>query len=947
MTFTTHQKTFNPIQRRWLLPLASIFCIFLLSNFSLQAQNTIRGTVYSQKDGSNLIGANLIIKGTGTGAVTDWDGRFSITTREELPLVLEVSYIGYQKQEIAIEDFSPVRIFLEEDQAVFETIEVRGSRILDRQKEAPLTVEAMDAIGIKQTPSSNFYEGLGSLKGVDMTTASLGFTIINTRGFNSTSPVRSLQIIDGVDNQAPGLNFSLGNFLGSSELDVQRVEIIQGASSAFYGPNAFNGVISMETKSPFYHSGLSAQVKMGERNLVETAVRWADVLQNSEGDDKWGYKLNISYLRADDWVANNYEPVHGSLVDKTNPGGFDGVNIYGDEYRTSMDLTDAGLSSSFAGLGQWHRRGYKEEDLVDYDTRNFKGNFALYFRTQAEKGPESPEVKWSNTYSRGTTVYQGDNRFSLKNIQFFQSVLDFSKRGEYFIRAYATVSDAGDSYDPYFTALRLQTRAKSNQEWSKDYTNFWIGSNGPRRWMNQNGYPQVEIISEPPFAIFDRKGAKEWLANNQDSLLAWHQLAQGYANSAGFGIGQDFFEPGTDRFNEAFNDITSKLNNDSLQGTRFYDRSALYHVHGEYKFNPTFTDEWVFGGNVRYYTPRSKGTIFRDEDESITNFEYGIYSGITKKFFDNKLSANITARVDKNQNFKAVFSPAASLVYQVKQGSFLRATFSSALRNPTLTDQFLRLNVGPAILSGNLNGVDSLITVESFNKFRNTLEKGLLEYFDIDPVRPEKVNTFELGYRTTLFDRLFVDAGYYFSIYNDFLGFNIGIEADFEAVTGLPQRLTVFRYSANSVNRVTTQGFSVGLNYYIGNYYQAFGNYSWNRLNSDIDDPIIPAYNTPEHKFNIGFSGREIPYSRDLNLGFNINYKWMEGFLFEGSPQFTGPIPSYGLLDLQINGNFTNYHTTIKVGASNILDNRVFHSYGGPRIGRMAYITLTYEFNKN
>lgn len=84
-----------------------------------------------------------------------------------------------------------------------------------------------------------------------MTTASLGFKVINTRGFNSTSPVRSLQIIDGVDNQAPGLNFSLGNFLGSSELDVLKVDIVVGASGAYYGPNAFNGVISMETKSPF------------------------------------------------------------------------------------------------------------------------------------------------------------------------------------------------------------------------------------------------------------------------------------------------------------------------------------------------------------------------------------------------------------------------------------------------------------------------------------------------------------------------------------------------------------------------------------------------------------------------------------------------------------------------------------------------------------------------
>src|SRR5690606_15317953 len=118
------------------------------------------------------------------------------------------------------------------------------------QKESPLTVETMGIIAIKETPAANFYEGLGNLKGVDVTASSLSFKVINTRGFNSTSPVRSLQIIDGVDNQSPGLNFSLGNFLGASELDVQKVDLIVGASSAYYGPNAFNGVIAMQTKSP-------------------------------------------------------------------------------------------------------------------------------------------------------------------------------------------------------------------------------------------------------------------------------------------------------------------------------------------------------------------------------------------------------------------------------------------------------------------------------------------------------------------------------------------------------------------------------------------------------------------------------------------------------------------------------------------------------------------------
>jgi hypothetical protein len=104
---------------------------------------------------------------------------------------------------------------------------IKGQRVSDKQKADPRSVETMDILAIKETPSISFYSGLGNLKGVDLTTASLGFTIINTRGFNSTSPVRSLQLIDGVDNQAPGLNFSLGNFLGVSELDILKLIWLQ------------------------------------------------------------------------------------------------------------------------------------------------------------------------------------------------------------------------------------------------------------------------------------------------------------------------------------------------------------------------------------------------------------------------------------------------------------------------------------------------------------------------------------------------------------------------------------------------------------------------------------------------------------------------------------------------------------------------------------------------
>ncbi len=913
--------------------------------------NRIYGEVRDALTGETLIGANITVEGTTDGTVSDVYGNFELRTNAPLPIQLNITYVGFARQEIIVEsDDRPIAILLSEDASTTEVIEVRGQRISERQRSAPLTIESLDAIAIRQTASDNFYDGLGSLKGVDLTTASLGFKIVNTRGFNSTSPVRTLQIIDGIDNQAPGLNFSLGNFLGAPELDILKVDLIVGASSAFYGPNAFNGVISMETRSPFFHKGLAAQVKGGERNLLETAMRYADVIKK-DGNDFVGFKFNLFYLRADDWVANNYDPIDGSRVPASNPGRYDAVNIYGDEYFPLGDKSSPSNQwGENAGLGIFYRTGYREADLVDYDTRNIKASAAVHIRTRPIIGHQSPELIVGSNFGFGTTVYQGDNRFSLKNIRFFQQRLEYRKQDQFFIRAYTTKENAGDSYDPYFTALRLLEEAKTNEAWANDYVYYWKNQQIGKQ-MEQMGYPtlQFDFTTIPPTITFDYDAAEQWLFDNNEQLAEWHGQAEQFANQSNRDGEMAYLVPGTPEFDEAFHRITTSLNNDEESGTRFYSQSALHHVHGEYKFTPSFADEWVVGANGRMYAPDSRGTIFSDsETEKIRNLEFGMYTGLSRKWFNQQLTTSATVRVDKNENFPWIATPAASLVYKPTDKDYLRLSFSAGIRNPTLSDQYLNLNVGRAILAGNLTGVDSLITIESFEAYRKELRLDSLRYFSIDPVRPEKVRTIELGYRTTLFNSLFLDAGYYYSIYYDFLGYNIGIEARFDPASGLPEAnsLQVYRYAANSLERVQTQGFAIGLNYYFATYYMLSGNYSWNKLITQVDDPIVPAFNTPEHKFNISISGRGIDLGFLNDFGFNVNYKWIDGFVFEGSPQFTGTIPRYQLLDAQINWRHSRINTTIKIGASNLLDQRVYQTYGGPRIGRLAYISFLYDWKK-
>ena len=934
---------------------------FILINLQVYAQTQIKGTIIDGVTNETLIGANVIIKQTNNGTATNFDGEFLIIYDGILPTTLSVSYLGYKNLEIKISSKNPKPIKLFSDSKNLKEVKVVDSRITQKQKRAALTVETLDMIAIKETPSANFYDGLGALKGVDITSASLGFKVINTRGFNSTSPVRSLQIIDGVDNQSPGLNFSLGNFLGSSELDIMRVEIIQGASSAYYGPNAFNGVISMTTLSPFMNQGLTIQYKFGSRNLFENSFRLAEKFQNKKGEDIFAYKINVSYMQAHDWEADNMAAVDGTTSAK-NPGGYDAINRYGDEDSDGNlnDVTDNFNLNYFThpGLKKFNRTGYMEKDIVDYNTKNFKAQSALHYMITPKT-----EVIYALNYSTGTTVYQGDNRFSLKNIQFWQNKLELRQKDKFFIRVYQTKEDAGNSYDAVFTALRLQDYNRiSNQDWYTEYKNNWKNQFS---WEDVS-WAQAELDFNPvtfqaewsfngsPIDINDWMSASDSVINaNSDLIISNHSSVRDLTD-----LETNRLVPGTNAFKEAFEDITSKIASEG--GTGFYDKSALNHIHAEYFLVNNDIQKVKIGGNIREYAPNTKGSLFIDTTEMISNKEAGIYMGFEKKSDIGTFST--TLRADKNENFDLNISPAISIVLTPNEKDVIRFSFSSAIRNPTLADQYLYYNVGRAILIGNLkgHGVDygeNLVTIQSLINYYlpAALSKDSLKFFSVKPIQPEKAKSAEIGYRTTLFNKVYLDVNYYYSKYTDFIGYKIGAKFNTlidDTITGaysiaLPS-IQAYRIAANAENTVTTQGASIGVNYYLHSNYSLNGNYSWNKLNKDgAEDPIIPAYNTPKHKYNLGIIGRNIHLSQTRRVfrdfGFSINYKWVEGFKFEGSPQFTGFIPTYDLVDIRVSKKLMELNATLKIGASNLLNNKHFEVYGGPYIGRMVYFSLLFD----
>ena len=938
---------------------------FIFTSFILTAQINIKGVVVDALTNETLIGANVIIQQTNKGTATNFNGEYQITCQCTLPTILRVSYLGYKTLDIEIQSKNPPPIKLFSNSKKLNEVKVVDSRITQKQKEAALTVETLDMISIKETPSVNFYDGLGALKGVDITAASLGFKVINTRGFNSTSPVRSLQIIDGVDNQSPGLNFSLGNFLGSSELDIMKVEIIQGASSAYYGPNAFNGVISMKTLSPFVKQGLSIQYRFGSRNLFENSFRLAEKFLNKEGEDIFAFKINFSFMRANDWEADNLEAVDGTTpID--NLGGYDAVNRYGDE-DTDGNLNDVTQNFNLnyfthPGLKKFHRTGYMEKDIVDYDTKNIKTQASLHYMITSKI-----ELIYSLNYSAGTTVYQGDNRISLKNIQFWQNKLELKQKDKFFVRAYRTQEDAGDSYDAVFTAIKLQGYNQiSNQDWYTAYKNNWKEQFewGDVNWaipdlvFNPVTFEAEYFLNGNLIEINDWIIMSDSVLNaNSDLLISNHISVR---NLTDLQTGR--LIPGSNEFTKALEDIISKTAIEG--GTGFYDKSALNHIHSEFQFKPDFGVIRI-GANFRQYRPETKGSLFIDTTKKIINNEIGVYSGFETTLFGEVLKLSGTLRADKNENFDINLSPALSLVITPNAKDVIRFSFSSAIRNPTLSDQYLYYNVGRAILIGNLHGHgtdygENLVTIESLVNYYLPVaqSKDSLRFFSVKPIQPEKARSVEIGYRTTLLDKIYLDANYYYSQYTDFIGYKIGAKFNTtidDTVSGayeiaLPS-IQPYRMAANANNTVTTQGASIGINYYLHTNFSLNGNYSWNKLNKEgTEDPIIPAYNTPENKYNIGVLGRNIHFSETekifRDIGFSINYKWVEEFKYEGSPQFTGIVPTYDLLDLQVSKKLTTVtgiDVTLKIGSSNILNNKHYEVYGGPYIGKMTYFSLLFD----
>jgi outer membrane receptor protein involved in Fe transport len=914
--------------------------LLLINTFSLYAQEiNLHGTIKDKETNEPVVGATISVKGKMMGTTTDSKGNFSLKSSSlSAPLTILVSIVGYERQEIEVSDAAnAIEVSMSSKAVVMNEMVFSASRIEENILQSPVSIEKMDTKTIRETPSMSFYDGLQNLKGVEMVTSGLTYKQINTRGFNDTGNARFLQLVDGVDNQTPGLNFAVGNLFGSSDLDMESAELIPGAASALYGPVAFNGVLMMRTKNPFQYQGLSVQTKVGVNHINEKyadphplydfAIRYAKAF-----NDRFAFKVNASYFTGLDWYATNYTD-----VDYTTPAEQRGdknparnaLNIYGDD--SAQDLP---------GIGRVSRTGYAEKDLMNYNVYSLKLNGALHYRIT-----DNMELIYQYNYNQGRAAYTGSNRFQLNDFNFQQHRVEM-RGSNYFVRAYANLEDSNNSYNGKGLGQLI------NKTWVR----------------NLDG----TLVTDPSQAdnVWYTRYSEAYNGNISGVSAADASAARTFAD-------QGRYLPGSAEFN-AQKERLIKIQGNG--GAGILSQSKLYHVEGQYNLGPIIKIvEVLVGGNFRMYDMFTNGTLFDDKNNPIKIKEGGAFIQASKKVLNDNLKLTTSLRYDKNQNFDGHFTPRASAVYTVAKNHNFRTSFQTGFRNPTPGDQYIKLVVAGGqgtVLGGapdNIKGThayDNTFTSSSLNPFFGAYygalqggaspdqaiaaAKDQLVKSNVPYIKPERIKTFEIGYKGILESNILVDVNYYFSSYNNFLLNQVVIQPQ-HPVLGSDQKINpdaandiannnfhFFQLYTNSTQRVTAQGATLGVTYVLPKGYTVGANGTWASFDlRNAKQEEIPAFNTPKYRSTVTFGNSSI----NKNIGFNVAWRWQDAFDWYGT--FNGLVPgrinAYNMVDAQVSYKMKPLKSVIKLGGNNIFNKQVYQAYGSPTVGAIYYVSVVFD----
>ncbi|WP_461108616.1 TonB-dependent receptor plug domain-containing protein [Spirosoma koreense] len=944
-----------------------LITLTLLGITASRAQLNLAGLVTDAK-GRPLEGAIIIIRGTNQGAISKADGQFAFLSTETLPFTITVSFIGHYQENVQVRgnNFRHILVQLTPESILTNQITTAVSRAPENVQEAAQTVEKLGVQSFQRSPALSPFDALQYVNGVDFLTQSLTFKSVNLRGFGSTANSRLLQLTDGMDNRSPGLGFGFGNVAGLPDLDVESIDLVAGASSALYGPDAMQGLMSTTSKNPFTYQGLSVQAKVGINNVDKTiwgpkaytdfGIRYAKQLS-----PRLAIKANFQRLMATDFIADDYtdrstSARSGFFLTDASRGGiatgigyvpitnantnfeYDGVNIYGDDvnnggaFRFPDNYANILLSRKLVT-----RSGYTELDVLGNNGKVFnnRADASLHYRF-----PNSMEASLSWYYGNGNFIRTANFREYFPDYQRHQFKAEL--RGEnFFLRAYTTQQQA-DGWNIGQTATAINNTWKSLNQWATEFGQAYVET-------------KVSV-----------------------------GLARSEASRGRYAPGTDLFNRTRDAYANTY--VTDFIPNSTIaRGRRFRDDSQLWHYEGMYTFKDVFdVVDLMAGASYRHYSLESGGTLFpkqADGSEYGMN-EVGAYVQASKELVFDALSVKptVAVRYDKNQYLKGVFTPrlAASASYG---NHHLRASWQSAFHNPTPEQLFSLPSVGQsgqvgglplayeaAGLSGNPGYLQADVTAYQANPQPVASPKPVV----IDPARftPEKMTTWEIGYKTLIKNKIFIDAFYFASRYTNFLTtqtvYQLLTPATSTTALLSSANYRTLQVNVNSPSDMYVRGAGLSIEYALGGGFTAGGNYTHQiglitlhneqgAIRSDLAGaPVVKRkmsnpevaqlgrnyFNSPENRYNLTLSNARLTD----HLGASVIYRWTDKMWYEqGITAGDIWLPAWASLDAQMSYKLPSLKSTIKLGGTNLLNKYYAQGYGLAQVGGLYYVSITFD----
>ncbi|MBS1597551.1 MAG: TonB-dependent receptor [Bacteroidetes bacterium] len=817
---------------------------------------------------------------------------------------------------------------------VLDEVVISASRVMEKLLQSPVSIQKVNEKYFRSAPAPGFFDALENVQGVQMITPSLGFKVINARGFANTTNVRFAQLVDGMDVQSPHIGGPIGNALGPTDLDIENVEIIPGVASALYGMNTINGLADFATKNPFTSEGIMVQQKTGITHLgdsnssakifSETSLRIAKIVS-----PKFAFKINGSFSKGYDWIADDHSDLNPNANISTNLTGYDNpardlVNGYGNESSDRKTITLQGKSYVVS------RTGYYEKQVVDYSLQNIKADVGLYYKLSAKSS-----IVYLFHMALLDNVYQRANRFRLQNYFIQQHGIQFQSPSVH-AKVYFNNENTGKSYNLRSMAENIDRDYKPDNTWYADYTTAF-----------NNATTAGKTAADA------------------------HREARAAADAGRF-------QPGTDAFKNSM---------DKLKNTNNWDYGAALRVKASFvqaEAQVNLTEEWLSGlkknagleiltgidSRTYIIVPDGNYFINPEKGKTYSNIVYGKTGGfasLTKTFFHNTLKFGATLRADKNDYFPLAWNPRFTCVYSPTYKHNFRLSFQSGYRYPSIFEAYSNINSGGVKRVGGLpvmsNGIfENAWLATSISAFQaavlkdinqNGLTKnnaiiknqGVLKKNPYTYIKPEHIQSFEAGYKGLFFDgKLFVDADFYFNNYHSFIAqANMNVPNTQQA-DSIPFYLydktkqNQYRMWTNSQTSVYNYGFTFGLTYHFAKGYNVNANTSYAKLQkSSNEDGLEDGFNTPQWITNIGIYNENI-YK---NIGAGLSFKWQDAYYWQ-SFLVNGNTPAYSSVDAQISYTITRVKLKIKLGATNLLNHYYRSFLGGPEIGGLYYTTLTY-----